>query len=171
LRVAAGFLLGEEFQKGVNGQLGDGVPSNDVPFLPAFPYVAPPHQGFEHTHHASGAAMAATPEAAREVTVPLGELNGSGISGEALLTETDAGTHVALKVDGPTADTPVHIHFGRCEALGEIAAPLTNIDASGRSDTDVPLTLDEMTSGEYAINAHESVANIANYVACGVIGE
>lgn len=170
LRVAAGYLLGEEFQNGANGQLGDGVPSNDVPFLTSFPYVAPPHQGFEHTHHASGAEIAATPDVAREVTVPLGELNGSGISGEARLTETAAGTHVSLMVDGPTADNPVHIHFGTCDALGEIAAPLTNIDASGRSDTDVTLTLDELTSGEYAINAHESVANIANYVACGDIG-
>ena len=40
LRVAAGFLLGEEFQNGANGQLGDGVPTNDVPFLSMFPYVA-----------------------------------------------------------------------------------------------------------------------------------
>ncbi|HET7095732.1 MAG TPA: DUF4331 domain-containing protein, partial [Thermomicrobiales bacterium] len=66
LRVAAGFLLGEEFQNGVNGQLGDGVPSNDVPFLTAFPYVAPPHQGFEHQHHApsGGLLTAAGDEAA-----------------------------------------------------------------------------------------------------------
>ena len=52
LRVAAGFLLGEEFQNGANGQLGDGVPTNDVPFLAEFPYVGTPHQGFEHLHHA-----------------------------------------------------------------------------------------------------------------------
>ena len=65
LRVAAGFLLGEEFQKGVNGQLGDGVPTNDVPFLSSFPYVALPHQGFEHTHHApTGGAMAGSEEGA-----------------------------------------------------------------------------------------------------------
>lgn len=31
--------------------LGDGVNQNDVPFLSNFPYVATPHQGFEHTHH------------------------------------------------------------------------------------------------------------------------
>ncbi|HBY94064.1 MAG TPA: hypothetical protein DEP84_08900 [Chloroflexi bacterium] len=31
--------------------LGDGVNQNDVPFLPTFPYVATPHQGFEHSHH------------------------------------------------------------------------------------------------------------------------
>jgi hypothetical protein len=37
------------------------------------------------------------------------------------------------------------------------------------SETTVDLTLDELTSGEYAINAHESAANITNYVACGEI--
>ncbi|MGH2617035.1 MAG: DUF4331 domain-containing protein, partial [Thermomicrobiales bacterium] len=47
LRVAAGFLLGEQFQQAANGLLGDGVPANDVPFLTAFPYVGTPHQGFE----------------------------------------------------------------------------------------------------------------------------
>lgn len=171
LRVAAGFLLGEEFQNGANGQLGDGVPANDVPFMSTFPYVATPHQGFEHMHHSmTGAAeTAATPEAAREVYVTLNELNGSGMSGEAELTETGSGTHVSLMVDGAAGDNPVHIHFGTCDNLGEIAAALTNIDASGKSETDVDLTLDELTSGEYAINAHESMENIANYVACGDI--
>jgi len=182
LRVAAGFLLGEEFQKGVNGQLGDGVPTNDVPFLASFPYVALPHQGFEHTHHAptgglmtgyeEGAAAAtpeATPAGPREVYVPLDELNGSGMSGIAELTETGKGTDVSIKLNGEPGDHPVHIHFGTCDNLGEIAAPLTNIGADGTSDTVVDLTLDELTSGEYAINAHESAENIQNYIACGNI--
>jgi Domain of unknown function (DUF4331) len=198
LRVAAGFLLGEEFQNGANGQLGDGVPTNDVPFLSAFPYVALPHQGFEHTHHAptggatagyeEGAAVAApeaaveaTPEATqeaaaeaaaeapREVYVPLDELNDSGMSGIAELSETANGTDVAVKLNGDTGDHPIHIHFGTCDNLGEIAAPLNNVGPNGVSDTVVDLTLDELTSGEYAINAHESAENIQNYIACGNI--
>jgi Domain of unknown function (DUF4331) len=60
LRVVAGVLLGDQFKNGVNGQLGDGVPANDVPFLTAFPYVAPPHQGFEYLQSAPSGA-AATP--------------------------------------------------------------------------------------------------------------
>ncbi|MEZ4647290.1 MAG: DUF4331 family protein [Candidatus Eisenbacteria bacterium] len=32
-------------------QLGDGVDQNDVPFLGDFPYLATPHQGWEHDHH------------------------------------------------------------------------------------------------------------------------
>jgi hypothetical protein len=37
-----------------NNQVGDGVNTNDMPFKPAFPYVATPHQGYEHMHHAVG---------------------------------------------------------------------------------------------------------------------
>jgi hypothetical protein len=176
LRVAAGFLLGEDFQKGVNGQLGDGVPTNDVPFTTSFPYEAAPHQGFEHTHHSATGAYteeaqaAATPEA-RSITIPLNELNDSGVSGQATLTETDNGTHVSLLVQGASGDHPVHIHFGTCDNLGEIAVALTDIDEKGQSETDVDLTLDELLGSQYAINAHESVQNIANYIACGEITE
>lgn len=41
LRVVAGFLKGNKVP------LGDGVDQNDVPFLASFPYVAPPHSGFD----------------------------------------------------------------------------------------------------------------------------
>jgi hypothetical protein len=41
LRVFAGFLKGNKVA------LGDGVDRNDVPFLKAFPYVAPPHPGYD----------------------------------------------------------------------------------------------------------------------------
>jgi uncharacterized protein DUF4331 len=37
-----------------NNQVGDGVNENDMPFLSSFPYVATPHQGYEHTHHQVG---------------------------------------------------------------------------------------------------------------------
>jgi hypothetical protein len=41
LRVIAGFLKDHKVP------LGDGVDQNDVPFLESFPYVAPPHNGFD----------------------------------------------------------------------------------------------------------------------------
>jgi uncharacterized protein DUF4331 len=34
-----------------NNLLGDGVDANERPFLTTFPYVATPHQGYEHGHH------------------------------------------------------------------------------------------------------------------------
>ena len=37
-----------------NNLLGDGVDTNDRPFLASFPFVASPWQGYEHTHHMLG---------------------------------------------------------------------------------------------------------------------
>ena len=34
-----------------NNLLGDGVDANDRPFTTSFPYLAIPHQGYEHVHH------------------------------------------------------------------------------------------------------------------------
>lgn len=45
LRAAAGVLV-PGFGAAPNNQLGDGVNSNDLPYLPRFPFHAPPHAGF-----------------------------------------------------------------------------------------------------------------------------
>ncbi|MGH7731890.1 MAG: DUF4331 family protein [Candidatus Eiseniibacteriota bacterium] len=50
LRVVAGVLV-DGFNIAPNNQLGDGIDANDRPFLPYFPYVAPPHNPLRHTHH------------------------------------------------------------------------------------------------------------------------
>lgn len=48
-RVVAGVLV-PGFNKAPNNRLGDGVDYNDRPFLPTFPYVAPPFSGFASPH-------------------------------------------------------------------------------------------------------------------------
>src|SRR5262245_48579402 len=50
LRVVAGVLV-PGFNVAPNNQLGDGVDANDRPFLPYFPYVAPPQNPRDHDHH------------------------------------------------------------------------------------------------------------------------
>ena len=50
LRVVAGVLV-PGFDVAPNNQLGDGVDANDRPFLPYFPYVAPPQNPRDHEHH------------------------------------------------------------------------------------------------------------------------
>src|SRR3712207_5264860 len=42
-----------------NNTIGDGVDANDKSFLSTFPYVATPHQGYEHVHHALGPRLQA----------------------------------------------------------------------------------------------------------------
>jgi len=55
LRVVGGFLKGNKLP------LGDGVDQNDVPFRPAFPYVAAPRNGFDSALKRSEPAHDPTP--------------------------------------------------------------------------------------------------------------
>ena len=106
-----------------------------------------------------------------DVVVPIGELNGSGISGDASLTDNgDGTTTVDILVDGATGAHPAHIHTGTCSELGDVVYPLTDVDASGQSLTVVDATLEDLqTTGPYAINIHMSADDIGTYVACGDI--
>ena len=47
-RAVAGVLVGG-FDIAPNNALGDGVNSNDIPYLDHFPFHAPPHAGFSHS--------------------------------------------------------------------------------------------------------------------------
>ena len=55
LRVVGGFLKGNKLP------LGDGVDRNDMPFRTTFPYVAPPHAGFDSQLKRIEPAHAPTP--------------------------------------------------------------------------------------------------------------
>lgn len=50
LRVVAGVLIDSAHANGPNGQLGDGVQQNDLLFSSSFPFLAPPHEGYENKH-------------------------------------------------------------------------------------------------------------------------
>ena len=106
-----------------------------------------------------------------DVVVPIDQLNGSGVSGDASLTDNgDGTTTVDILVDGATGGHPAHIHSGTCTELGDVVYPLTDVDASGESVTVVDATLsDLLTTGPYAINIHLSADEIETYVACGDI--
>ncbi len=43
-----------------NNDLGDGVNENDLPLRTTFPYIALPHQGYDHTHHRVGSTDTGT---------------------------------------------------------------------------------------------------------------
>jgi hypothetical protein len=47
-RALAGVLV-PGFNVSPNNALGDGVNSNDIPYLTRFPFHAPPHSGFSHS--------------------------------------------------------------------------------------------------------------------------
>jgi hypothetical protein len=105
------------------------------------------------------------------VTIDLSELNDSGVSGTATLTDNgDGTTTVEIEVSGATGDHPAHIHEGTCDDLDPNPVyPLTNVDADGLSSTDVEVSLEDLLASPYAVNIHLSADNIATYVACGNI--
>jgi hypothetical protein len=67
-RVAAGVLV-EGFNAAPANQLGDGVDANDLPYLPRFPYVAPPHNPLSHVHDLEQKGAQATTAIASESVV------------------------------------------------------------------------------------------------------
>ena len=106
-----------------------------------------------------------------ETTVELAAVGDSGQSGTATLTSSGDMTTVTISVDDPVSESqPAHIHEGTCEELN--AAPafgLTNV-VDGSSETTVAPSVDELTSGEYAINLHMSDEDLETYTSCGDIG-
>ncbi|HET6275045.1 MAG TPA: hypothetical protein VFE16_03805 [Candidatus Cybelea sp.] len=107
---------------------------------------------------------------AHSMTINLGAQNGSKQDGQAFLNDTSAGLRVKLQVKNEPAGAaePAHIHQGTCAKLNP--APwkgLSNV-VGGVSVTTIPnLTLADLKKAHYAINIHESAANLKHYVSCG----
>ncbi len=76
LRAVAGVLVAG-FNIAPNNRLGDGIDANDKPFLPTFPYVAPPQQGFTHSHHRVQQGAAAESFNEEGETVSRGKADGA----------------------------------------------------------------------------------------------
>lgn len=106
-----------------------------------------------------------------DVVVPIDQVENSGISGDASLTDNgDGTTTVDILVDGATGGHPANIYAGACSALGDAVYPLTDVDASGESVTVVDATLESLTTGgPYAIGIQLSANGVDTQVACGDI--
>jgi hypothetical protein len=104
------------------------------------------------------------------LTIRLDAENNSGIRGTAVLTDLGGGlTKVEIAVTGEPAggSEPVHIHSGQCgPTLGGVAYPLTPV-VEGKSTTTINVALESLLTGNFAINGHESAANIGRYIFCG----
>jgi hypothetical protein len=106
-----------------------------------------------------------------QITIDLKELNSSGVSGTATLTDNgDNTTTVSIKVNGATGDHPAHIHQGTCTNLDPNPQyPLTNVAADGTSTTKIDVSLNDLLASPHAVNLHESATNLGVYIACGEI--
>ncbi len=126
----------------------------------------------------TAAAMAGTNTAnhvanamsAHSMTINMGAQNGSKQDGQAFLNDTPAGlkVKVQLKNEPASASEPSHIHQGTCAKLNPAPwKPLSNV-VGGVSTTTIPgVTIADLKKAHYAINVHESAANLKHYVSCG----
>jgi LPXTG-motif cell wall-anchored protein len=116
-------------------------------------------------------AMIGAASADNPVTINLDTLNGSGVSGTAVLTPQGNQTQIVVTVNGEPSDgsEPMHVHTGQCgPTLGGVKYPLKNVEG-GTSTTVINTPLASIQTGGFAINVHQSAANIGTYVACGNI--
>ncbi len=118
----------------------------------------------------SGAALAAGPH---RVTVAIHPEPGFYVheSGKAVLTAEGNKTRVVVMLRGEPrgAIEPIHIHEGRCGHINPKPTWGLNMLRNGRSVTVVPVSLEHLLKGKYAINAHKSPKDLTVYVACGNI--
>jgi Cu/Zn superoxide dismutase len=123
---------------------------------------------------ASGAVLAQSSDenssrGGKSVQVPLKPQSNSGERGTVKLTPMGDKTKVEVSLRGEPKGIaqPAHIHEGTCAQLDpKPKYPLNNI-VDGKSTTEVPAKLDELTGGSLAVNVHKSGDDIKTYVACG----
>ncbi|MBV9719207.1 MAG: hypothetical protein JOZ77_07795 [Candidatus Eremiobacteraeota bacterium] len=104
------------------------------------------------------------------MTINLGAQNGSKQDGQAFLNDTSGGLKVkiALKNEPAGASEPAHIHQGTCAKLNPAPWKALSNVVNGTSVTTLPgVTLAQLKKAHYAINVHESAANLKHYVSCG----
>src|SRR5579863_8019531 len=104
---------------------------------------------------------------AHSMTINLGAQNGSGQNGQAFLNDTSGGLRVKLQVKNqPTGSSePAHIHEGTCAKLNPAPWKALQNVVGGVSVTTLPgVTLAQLKKAHYAINIHQSAANLKHYV-------
>lgn len=115
----------------------------------------------------------ALPATASPTTLTIGihEQNGSGENGTATLTQSgdDVKVVIALKGAPGTTPQPAHIHDGTCTNLKGVAFALSNVVGGSSTTTVKGTTIAKLLGGSYAINVHQSAADLGKYVACGNI--
>lgn len=103
--------------------------------------------------------------------VPISEVGGSGVFGDAtLLDNGDGTTTVDILVSGVTGDHPTTIRRGRCTNPGSTVYTLEPIAADGTSVTEIDVALGEfLTGGPWSVMIRRSTAAAAPTIACGTI--
>jgi hypothetical protein len=119
-------------------------------------------------------SLAGSAAADTSVTVAVQPINGSNVSGTAVLTAQGNQTAVSLKIGGYPANSshPIHFHTGTCANPGPPVIPLPNMDANADGQAaatavvNVPLT--SLTDGNHFIMTHTGPPPaIGTNIGCG----
>ncbi|MBV9148844.1 MAG: hypothetical protein JO024_03190 [Candidatus Eremiobacteraeota bacterium] len=106
------------------------------------------------------------------LNINMGPQNGSKQNGTASIKDVSGGVWVKVSVfnEPKGASEPAHIHEGTCKKLNPAPyKPLSNV-IKGTSITTVKgISVVSLKKAHYAINVHESAANLKHYVSCGDI--
>ncbi|CAN5640065.1 hypothetical protein BH23GEM6_BH23GEM6_14640 [soil metagenome] len=108
-------------------------------------------------------------------TVAMRAVGGSGLSGEATLTEAGQQAQVMVRLMGSRAGATHqgHIHQGTCDNLGSVVAPLqpVTVDAqgTGTSTSTVDVAIHAAADGQHLIAYHVAGGDPGAPVVCGEI--
>ena len=105
-----------------------------------------------------------------ELTLELAEQNGSAQEGTATFTSLGVGrTRIVMELtNSPDVPQPAHVHSGSCDDLGDPVIALSDVE-DGRSETEAPVSIEQLVEDEVVIHAHKSEAEYDVSVACAPI--
>lgn len=135
-RVVAGATpFTPTFNVAPNNRLGDGIDSNDEPFLPYFPYVGPPHDPLNHVHHPEQHGVSPRPRHGNgeggEGASPNVQVRAPSITSQARVEYSLAQPeHVTLKVYDVTG-REVRMLLDQDASAGSFTASWDGLDSGG----------------------------------------
>lgn len=110
-----------------------------------------------------------------QVEGSLGQVGGSGVTGDYSLEATDSQTRVTVNLEGldPNTSHVGHIHSGTCANLGDVVVPLSTItgdnDGIGSMTTTINLSLSDIQGENHAISYHEGSSLPSPTISCADI--
>jgi hypothetical protein len=114
--------------------------------------------------------LASAAQGGGELALRLSERADSGIDALAVLRQEGDSTTIAVAARGAAGGEVAVVHDGTCAELSPLPSYfLDDLDAAGRSETDIDAPLADLADGAHAIALHRSAEDYEDILACGDI--